>query len=489
LILIYLNNASIGYPKSAKALAAFVDCSAKPPLDIRHTPTGLADVPNARRRISLILGCKEDEVCFLADATTAINAVIRGVLAQPSKCVVDNRPHNAITRTLHAMPWVDWGIIPLYSEQEQVDISAIKNAPSDAKLICLTHASNVTGAIYPLPDLIAHFKKRCPNAVILVDAAQSVGIVDLSQLSGADFLVSSGHKNLHSVSGAAVLVAKRKLPPLLFGGTGTASQKLSVESDESNFVEVGTPNIAAILALAAAFEEWQMAKHSIASVICDRRDQLLAAMQTVPYLRPISHVGQSYTGIVALATDRGFPESEWLPFLRHNGIAARGGLHCAPVQHQQLGLLNLGTIRLSVSRFTTPDEIVIAGNVLRDCAQFIGSEISGGKGYAPVKEASPPTGIHATITSHKPCADLTDAIEISGTFSSGTQVDISHCLQINDWRLLNPSSDVYVFIKRRAMIFVDNSGAFTLSRIDSLNEAYCILGEAGIIVRSTGTKQ
>lgn len=40
--------------------------------------------------------------------------------------------------------------------------------------------------------------------------------------------------------------------------------------------------------------------------------------------------------------------------LGRRGIALRAGLHCAPLAHRTAGTLETGTLRASVSAFTTP---------------------------------------------------------------------------------------------------------------------------------------
>ena len=42
------------------------------------------------------------------------------------------------------------------------------------------------------------------------------------------------------------------------------------------------------------------------------------------------------------------------------GIFTRTGLHCAPAAHRSIGTLTSGTVRFSVSRFTTEAEIAAA---------------------------------------------------------------------------------------------------------------------------------
>lgn len=462
---------------------------AEPPRDLRHTPFGQADLPNARVRAGKLLRCRPAEIAFLPDATTGLNAAIRGLLFEGATAITDNRPHNAVTRTLRALPGVDWSILPLYSAEEAVDLRVIDDVPSDLALVCLTHVSNVTGAVYPMGEVIAAFRRRCPDAAILVDAAQSAGVIELQELSGADFVVLSGHKHLHSVSGAAILVARRKIPPLLYGGTGVDSKNLLVVSDDSNFPEVGTPNIAAVMALVAALDEWSAGAGAIRSTVQDRRSQLLHAVRDIPLLRPLDFSGHAYTGILSMAVGRGAPESEWVPFLRHNGLIARGGLHCAPVQHEQLGLLHAGTLRLSASRYTTEDEIEAAAELLRQCATMLLAGEAAVNGSAPTAADRSAIRIRAAISSHRPCADLEDAVEVSGHLTADTHPDIERALKADRWLLLNPQGVARVYLKQRAMMFVDAEGAFTLTRVADVHEAHQLLTSAGVAVTMNGIEQ
>ena len=43
--------------------------------------------------------------------------------------------------------------------------------------------------------------------------------------------------------------------------------------------------------------------------------------------------------------------------LSRRGIAVRAGLHCAPLAHESAGTLDAGTVRVSVSDFSTPAEV------------------------------------------------------------------------------------------------------------------------------------
>ena len=60
--------------------------------------------------------------------------------------------------------------------------------------------------------------------------------------------------------------------------------------------------------------------------------------------------------------------------LAAKGVAVRTGLHCAPLAHRTAGTLESGTIRLSPSAFTAPEQIDrfcgLLQTAIRESARF-----------------------------------------------------------------------------------------------------------------------
>ena len=60
--------------------------------------------------------------------------------------------------------------------------------------------------------------------------------------------------------------------------------------------------------------------------------------------------------------------------LADKGIAVRAGLHCAPVAHRTAGTLESGTVRVSPSVFTSPEQIDrfcgLLRGIIRESARF-----------------------------------------------------------------------------------------------------------------------
>lgn len=376
-MLAYLNNATTSFPKTASALSAFVSSCEVIPLDVRHTAKEGASVPRLKERCAQLLGVESSEIFFPADATLGINFVIQGILAEGGYCVTDNRPHNAVLRTLSNLKSVKFDIMELHNVDDSINLDTLQSYNiQNASLCCLTHASNVNGSIYDMDAVIGEIRTMAPDTPILIDASQSAGVVDIKPVIGlADFIVFPGHKYLHSVPGASVLIAKRPLKPFVFGGTGSNSSEAIQLSGGEHVVEVGTPNIPAIEALVAALEEADRNLDKYNSVIASHMTDIWERLSGVSQINLIGKMSAAdKTAIIAFSSDRFSPEGAWVPFLAAQGVIVRGGLHCAPIQHKQLGLERSGTVRLSVSRFTEKREIDLSVDAIHEFLRFAGGQ-------------------------------------------------------------------------------------------------------------------
>lgn len=368
----YLNYAATSFPKKREIVEIYNDVLNMVPDGGRH---GGQDALVAEARSIFAKGLSVDitNVYFSSGATQALNEVILGVLNPGDLCLYDNRAHNAVVRPLSAISErVKVEMCPLYRLDETQNLEALSaQLKSTTKMVCLIHASNVTGTIYDIKTAIKLVRDKAPNAVILVDAAQTAGASSLSEAMDADFIVFQGHKHLHAPFGAAVLIAKKPLRPTILGGT----EKFN---DTSALVtEVGTQNRAAIYATAKAFE------FAYANLARNReREQslmeyLCEGIRDIRGLEPISSdSSRDKVSILALRTLVGTPEGDWIPHLKSKGIVVRGGLHCSPCFHDQHGLNKTGTLRISLGWDTTKRDIDAVVNALHE----FDIEISNNKG-------------------------------------------------------------------------------------------------------------
>lgn len=353
--LIYLNNATTGHPTSGAAVKAFVAELTSVPVAVRSDLAN-ATIVAGRAAVSRLLRVSAEEVFFVSDATLALNIALRGLLPSGGSCIVDNRAHNAVLRTLHGVG-AHYHEAAVYDLDEELhDEEMERVVASSADVVCLTHVSNVTGSIYAIAPWIGRLQEA--GKVVVVDASQAAGTAPLADIACADAVVFPGHKFLHSVPGAAVLSLRRAVPPLIFGGTGDRSASGDTARPGARFTDVGTGNPPAVGALAAAVEEHLAAAGAHIAAMAATLERLWRGLSEVRGLKLLGRLpGPERTGVLAFVPAIGDPEFEWVPLLRQAGVVARGGLHCSPGIHRQTGA---GTVRFSVSRYTTNQEIDVA---------------------------------------------------------------------------------------------------------------------------------
>jgi len=368
---IYLNNAATSYPKSRAVLDAYVESASTQPDGPRHG--GRSELPYSE--VATLLGVPEASLHFVPSATIGINIVLRGALRARDHVVVDRASHNSVLRVLADMP-VRLTATRLHlrpvDEQESALLSALK--PS-TRLVCLNHVSNVVGTALPLERLIILIRRVAARALVFVDASQSIGVVPLATVGSADFVVLSGHKHLHALPGSAVLIARAPLLPWLRGGTGTESTKLHgpfYDDQGRPPLCPGTPDIPAAAALAAGLRETYADYESSHRAQLALVTRLRRALRRCPQLELLSPPADMLAApIVACHTRTGNLESEWVPLLRASSVVTRGGLHCAPWIHDDLGVS--GSLRLSLSRFTTEAQVDAAAEACMEVGRVLAS--------------------------------------------------------------------------------------------------------------------
>ena len=364
---VYLNNAATGYPKTELSIKACNECLRALPTGTRHGNNNSNKfLEKSREIVAGCLGIRKSFVFFSSGSTLAINQIIRGYLNNGDHCICDNRAHNATIRTLHDCKNIKYEICNLYNVHDAMNfINLVKRIKSNTTLICLTHVSNVSGSIYNVSYILNLIKSRFQNVAVMIDASQAAGTVDLKNVACSDFVVFSSHKHLHSVPGAAVVICRRQLTPYIMGGTGHNGSGLNMET-YSLFFEVGTMNIPAIYALAISLQDYEK-NHAFYNE--KERSTTKILIDGIKNIKGLEIIGKSglkdRIGIVSCKTIYGSPEIEWIPYLLKQKIIVRGGLHCSPIHHKQLNLLNIGTLRFSISRFTTIKEIEFTLQILK----------------------------------------------------------------------------------------------------------------------------
>ena len=317
-----------------------------------------ASVQDAREKVAALLGAEDTEIIFNSCGSEGNNTAIHAALAaQPEKrhIVTTAVEHPAILNVCKHLEKKGYTVTYLSVDSRgQIDLMELEAAiTGGTALVTMMYANNETGVIFPVEEIgaIAHEY----GATFHVDAVQAVGKVpiDLST-STIDLLTLSGHK-LHAPKGIGALYVRRgfRFRPYLLGGHQERGRR------------AGTQNVPGIVALGKAAELAQRDLRNAPKEAwlrdCLERE-LLASI-------PDCEVNGGGSPRLPNTTNIGFKYIEGeaiLYMLNREGICASSGSACTSGSLDPSHVLTAmglpytilhGSIRFSLSRFTTESEV------------------------------------------------------------------------------------------------------------------------------------
>lgn len=308
------------------------------------------------------------QVIFTRGATESLNFVARGlgrrILGSGDEIVTTEIEHHA-----DLVPWQELArerkaelkFIPVDRERGVIDIDAVRATITPrTKIVAITAMSNVTGYMPPVREIgrIAHEV----GAVFVVDGAQYVSHhrVDVSDMD-CDFLAFSSHKML-GPTGVGVLYGKgemlEQLTPGLYGG----DMIVRVYRDHATYrdlperLEAGTPNIAGVIAFAAAIDYLEaVGMDHIAQHERELISYALDQARGLPDISVYTTDDRDHLGGIFSFNVEGVHSHDTGAVLDAEGIAVRTGFHCAQPYMRFLGIP--GTVRASFYLYNTKEEI------------------------------------------------------------------------------------------------------------------------------------
>ena len=364
----YFDNAATTFPKPEIVYDFMNEFYRKSGANAGRGHYGMAEsagalIKDTRRRLQKLLHCESKQVIFTPTATIALNIVIQGMVQKGVRNIyISPFEHNAVTRTLHHFE--KQGIISVrqldVTEVLTYDLQKIRYQFDDVQpdLLIVSHASNVIGLVAPVEELFKLGKAY--GAYTLVDMSQTAGLVELNVgLNTIDFAVFAGHKTLYGPTGISGFVMKPdiEMPAVIFGGTGFESANQDMPQSLPERYEMGTGNIVGIAGLNAALQ-W-LEEQGIAEIWAkeaEHRKRLLDILQRYDFLKIVGSSEEAqFVGIVSCIME-GISSDSAGSIFAERGIAVRTGLQCAPLAHRWLGTYPAGTIRFSVSYFTSEED-------------------------------------------------------------------------------------------------------------------------------------
>jgi selenocysteine lyase/cysteine desulfurase len=367
---IYLDHAATSWPKSPAVMEAMQsylsNCGAAAGRGgYQAATTSDAIVATVRRQIATMIRASEsNSVSLHSNGTAALNAAIHGVLRPGDHVVTNASEHNSVLRPLHFL--AERGVIQLsivacdkYGVVDAADLIAATGPKT--RLVTMTHASNVTGAVQPI-EPVAH-ALRDSATMLLVDAAQTFGTLPIDVTIGIDLLAAPGHKSSGGPLGTAFLYVAPaihgQMTAFMQGGTGSQSESLAMPVEIPSMLESGNLNVHALAGWAAALEE--LRSEGIVrrrEMALSMSEQMHTSLSQVPHLHLFSRPGP--LPIVSLSVQGLEPTDAAVILDAEFGVETRAGFHCAALIHGYLGSEETGTLRLSAGHTSGMEEVEAA---------------------------------------------------------------------------------------------------------------------------------
>ena len=315
----------------------------------------------ARAQVAAALNATPQEIVFTGGGSEGDNMVLRGIARayqkQGAHIITSAVEHHAVLHTLEALE-KEQGLSVTYlpvDEYGRVSAAQVEQAiRPDTILVSIMFANNEVGTIMPVEEIGRVCRAR--KVLFHTDAVQAVGHVPIDvEAMHIDLLSLSAHK-FHGPKGVGALYVRKgvRLPALITGG-GQERKK-----------RAGTENVPGIVGLGVAIELAVAELAENTKAMCALRDRLISGMEArIPEIKLNGHRSQRLPNNVNFSI-RYIEGESILLMLDLNGIAASSGSACTSgsldPSHVLLAMgltheVAHGSLRLTLSRYTTPEEI------------------------------------------------------------------------------------------------------------------------------------
>ena len=331
---------------------------------------------DARARVAKCLGCEAREIYFTSGGSEADNQAIRSAAMigarKGKKHIISTAfEHHAVLHTLERLEKEGFEVTYLdVRNNHNITAQQVKDAiRPDTCLVPVMYANNEIGSVLPIAEIGAVCKEA--GVIFHTDAVQAVGHLAIDvKAQNIDMLSLSGHK-FHGPRGVGALYCRRglMLTNLIDGGAQERGKR------------AGTENLAGIMGMTAAMEHAVANLDAYTARVTTLRDKLIEGLSKIPHCalngdrvnRLPNNVSFCFEGIEGEAL---------LLLLDMRGVAASSGSACTSgsldPSHVLLAIGRIhdvahGSLRLSLSEYTTDEEIEHILKVVPEVVQYLRS--------------------------------------------------------------------------------------------------------------------
>lgn len=325
-----------------------------------------AVLDNARKQLAAALDCAPGEVYFTSCGSEGDNwAIINGAESMRRKglhIISSEVEHDAVRKSMDELKRRGFEVTMLKPESDgSISPEAVAAAlRPDTVLVSLMMANNETGAVTDIAAVAKALKKAKSIALLHTDAVQGFMKVPFSaKRLGADMITVSGHK-IHAPKGIGALYIKTgvKIKPYIMGGAQESGLRAGTEA---------MPQIAAFgkaceLAKASmndATERMAQLRQYAAGRIVAEMPEAVIIGGGAPHILSVSLPGWRSEVLMNFLEARSV-------FVSRSSACKKGGRsHVLEAMGLPAEVID-GAVRISLSRYTTKDELDELCSALKD---------------------------------------------------------------------------------------------------------------------------
>ncbi|PIS00419.1 MAG: cysteine desulfurase [Chlamydiae bacterium CG10_big_fil_rev_8_21_14_0_10_35_9] len=323
-----------------------------------------ARLANARHLIAQFLKVKPAEILFTSGGTESMNMLIRRF--PKGRIITSDIEHSCVFKTCQYLESIGYDVVYLKAhEKGYIDPEDVKkNITTSDTLIVLSAVNSETGVKNKVREIAKIAKES--SAYFIVDAVALLGKEPFEIIDGISAMGFSSHK-FHGPTGSGFvyLSKKCKISPFHLGG------------EQEYQLRAGTENLLGIIGMAKAVELLQNNVEEFSAKMANLRDLFESLLM------------KNIQGVRVNGTGKRIPNTSNLSFEKINGesllisldlekVAASHGSACSSgaIEPSRV-LLNMGldperaksSIRFSLSRYTTKEEIETAASIIQKTVQ------------------------------------------------------------------------------------------------------------------------